>query len=61
MLGFGHVLGYFVGTLDLLKFFGTRLGGSQFKQVCIVASVVINLCIGITCFAVEERVLVSRG
>ena len=61
MLGLGHVLGYFAGTLDLMGFFGTVLGSTQFKQVCVIASATITLCIGVTCFCVEERVLVSNG
>jgi solute carrier family 45 protein 1/2/4 len=60
MLGFGHVLGYFAGTLDMSKIFGTLIGDTQFKQVCVLASVVIVFCVGTTCFCVEERVLLSQ-
>ena len=61
MLGLGHVLGYFAGTLDLMAIFGTTLGSTQFKQVCVIASATLTFCIGITCFCVEERVLVSNA
>ena len=60
MLGFGHVLGYFAGTLDMSKFFGTIIGDTQFKQVCVIASATIVFCVGLTCFCVEERVLLSE-
>lgn len=61
MLGLGHVLGYFAGTLDLMSFFGTALGSTQFKQVCVIASATITFCIGVTCFCVKERVLLATG
>ena len=60
MLGLGHVLGYFIGTVDLMKYFGTWLGGSQFKQICMIASTTIISCTAITCYCVEERVLISK-
>ena len=60
MLGLGHILGYLAGTLDLMKFFGTALGTSQFKQVCVIASITMTLCITVTCYSVEERVLLSE-
>ena len=60
MLGFGHLLGYFVSILDLLAVFGHWLGDSQFKQICFIASAAIVVCSAVTCFCVEERVLVSK-
>lgn len=60
MLGLGHLMGYVAGTLDLLKLFGHALGDSQFKQLCIIAGAAIVISNGITCYAVQERVLLSR-
>ena len=60
MLGLGHVLGYLVGTIDLSKYLGTQLGGTQFKQICIIAGSSLTFCVGVTCFCVEERVLLSQ-
>ena len=57
MLGVGHLFGYFVGTLDLLKYFGNALGSSQFKQICVIASTTLILCVVVTCYCVEERAL----
>ncbi|KAI9696601.1 MAG: hypothetical protein M1836_005620 [Candelina mexicana] len=60
MLGLGHVLGYLVGTVDLMKYFGDSLGDTQFKQICLIASVTIIVCCSLTCYCVEERVLLSK-
>lgn len=59
MLGLGHVLGYFAGTLNLHALFGDALGTSQFKQICVIASTTIVCCVGVTCLCVTERVLLS--
>lgn len=60
MLGLGHVLGYFVGTINLSQYLGTSLGDTQFKQICVIAGAAITLCVSVTCFSVEERVLLSQ-
>ncbi|CAD6594145.1 MAG: hypothetical protein ASARMPRED_008719 [Alectoria sarmentosa] len=60
MLGLGHVLGYLVSTVDLSKYVGTSLGATQFKQICVIAGAVILFCVSVTCFCVEERVLLSN-
>lgn len=60
MLGLGHVLGYLVGTINLSDYTGTRLGATQFKQICVIAGVAIVFCVSVTCSCVEERVLLSQ-
>lgn len=60
MLGLGHVLGYFVGTVNLSKYIGTSLGATQFKQICVIAGAVIVFGVSVTCLCVEERVLLSN-
>ena len=60
MLAMGHLLGYFAGTLDLRKYAGDRLGSSQFKQICVIASATIVSCSAVTCFCVQERALTAR-
>lgn len=59
MIGIGHLVGYAAGTIDLLKLFGTTLGDSQFKQLTIIAAMALLAAVSITCYAVEERVLIS--
>ncbi len=56
MLGVGHLIGYFIGTLDLVKLLGTFMGGTQFKQVCIIASCLLLLSVAVTCWCVKELV-----
>ena len=60
MLGLGHVIGYLVGTIDLSTYLGTSLGATQFKQICVIAGATIVLCVSLTCFCVEERVLITQ-
>lgn len=60
MLGLGHILAYFAGTVDLIKFLGHGLGDSQLKQICVIASIAIMSCSLMTCCCVEERVLSSE-
>ncbi|CAF9928070.1 MAG: hypothetical protein ALECFALPRED_003940 [Alectoria fallacina] len=50
---------YGAGTLDLVSIFGNILGDSQFKQLTVIAAVGFLIAIGITSWAVEERVLIS--
>lgn len=59
MIAIGHLIGYGAGTLDLVGIFGTFLGDSQFKQLTVIAAVAFLIAIGITSWAVEERVLIS--
>ena len=59
MIAIGHLIGYGAGTLDLVRIFGNLLGDSQFKQLTVIAAFVILIAIGITSWAVEERVLIS--
>jgi solute carrier family 45 protein 1/2/4 len=60
--GLGHLLVYAVGSLDLIGILGkTFLGDTQFKKVCVIAAIAIAIAQGVTCWAVQERVLVSDG
>lgn len=59
MIAIGHLAGYSVSTIDLLKIFGKTLGDSQFKQCCVIAAAALCTSVGITSWAVGERVLVS--
>ena len=61
MVAVGHLVGYGAGALDLGLIFGTLIGDTQFKQLTVIAAVALIVAIGVTCWAVEERVLVARG
>jgi solute carrier family 45 protein 1/2/4 len=56
----GHVLGYGAGALDLVSIFGKWMGDTQFKQLTIIATFSIITTSAVTCWAVTERVLVSK-
>ena len=59
MVAVGHLVGYGAGTIDLLMVFGPSLGDSQFKQLTVIAAAALLFSVGITSYAVEERVLIS--
>jgi solute carrier family 45 protein 1/2/4 len=61
MTAVGSLVGYGAGAVDLGKIFGPMLGDSQFKQLTVVAAMSLCITIGITSWAVTERVLVSDG
>ncbi|KAH0608976.1 uncharacterized protein H6S33_001204 [Morchella sextelata] len=60
MIAVGNIAGYFAGTVDLKAIFGTSLGDSQFKQLMGLAAFWLLFCILVTCFCVDERVLLNR-
>ncbi|KAI9698244.1 MAG: hypothetical protein M1836_004247 [Candelina mexicana] len=59
MIAIGHLIGYGAGTIDLLTVFGTTLGDSQFKQLTVIAAVALILAVGVTSYAVQERILIA--
>lgn len=59
MTAVGHLIGYCAGTINLPSVFGTTLGDSQFKQLTVIAALALLLAVGVTSWAVEERILVS--
>ncbi|TGZ82699.1 MFS general substrate transporter [Ascodesmis nigricans] len=60
MIAVGNIAGYFAGMVDLVGIFGKTFGDTQFKQLMVVSAVLLMICVGITCFSVTERVLISR-
>ncbi|TKA60499.1 hypothetical protein B0A49_07673 [Cryomyces minteri] len=61
MISIGHLVGYGAGALDLQRVFGSALGDSQFKRMTVIAALALVVAVGVTCWAVEERVLLSDG
>lgn len=52
--GVGNILGYLAGNVrlpDYLPF----LGGTQFKVLCAIASIIMALTVGISCLSIRER------
>jgi len=61
MAGVGHLVGYVIGTLDLVQLLGPGLGDTQFKKLILIAAFGLLFSIGVTSWAVTERVLVSTS
>ncbi len=59
MVAIGHLVGYGAGTIDLVKVFGTTLGDTQFKQLTAIAAAALLIAVGVTSYAVKERILIS--
>lgn len=52
----GHLLGYFIGSFDLVAIFPSWLGGStQFKKMTVITTSMLWLTVGVTSWAVTER------
>ncbi|KAF2128527.1 sucrose transport protein SUC2 [Dothidotthia symphoricarpi CBS 119687] len=61
MVAVGSLIGYGAGAIDLQLVFGSMLGDTQFKQLTAVAAMALCITVGITSWAVTERVLLSTG
>jgi solute carrier family 45 protein 1/2/4 len=59
MASFGHLFGYAIGTMDLVRIFGTSMGDTQFKKLTLVSGFGLMFAVGVTSWAVTERVLIS--
>lgn len=56
----GHLMGYFIGSFDLVALFPTWLGGdTQFKKMTLISASALWFTVGITSWAVTERVRLS--
>ncbi|KAK6505413.1 hypothetical protein TWF481_007317 [Arthrobotrys musiformis] len=61
MIAAGNVISYLAGSIDLVGIFGHWfLGNTQFKKLCLIASAILAGTVGLTSWAVTERVLLSR-
>ncbi|PGH23860.1 hypothetical protein AJ80_02108 [Polytolypa hystricis UAMH7299] len=59
MAAIGHLIGYAIGSVDMVGIFGTAMGDSQFKQMTVIAALALIFSVLVTSYAVNERVLVS--
>ncbi|KAK9360913.1 hypothetical protein V1504DRAFT_453638 [Lipomyces starkeyi] len=57
MVAGGHLIGYFAGVINLVDYF-PYLGNTQLKVLCAISSLALFLCVGLTSWAVAERVLI---
>jgi solute carrier family 45 protein 1/2/4 len=61
MVAVGSLIGHGAGAIELKKVFGGWLGDTQFKQLTGVAAMTLCCMVGLTSWAVEERVRVVDG
>jgi solute carrier family 45 protein 1/2/4 len=54
MVGVGNILGYIFGYMDLPKIV-PWLGNTQFKVLCVLASVFLSVTLAISCAYIKER------
>jgi predicted benzoate:H+ symporter BenE len=59
MSAIGSLIGYAIGSIDMVSLFGTRFGDTQFKQMTVVAALSLITAVSITSYSVRERVLIS--
>ncbi|KAM0129990.1 hypothetical protein ACHAO1_008154 [Botrytis cinerea] len=59
MAAMGHLVGYAIGTVDLVAWFGPSMGDTQFKKLILIAAFALIFCVCVTSWAVTERVLIS--
>lgn len=59
MAGVGHILVFGIGALDLQFLLPGVFGFTQFQKVCSIAALAMTISQLVTCWAVNERVLVS--
>lgn len=59
MTSLGHLIGYAIGSIDIVGIFGTTFGNTQFKQMTVIAAFILIFSVLVTSYAVKERVLVS--
>lgn len=59
MTAVGSLIGYAIGSVDMLSTFGTTFGNTQFKQMTVIAALSLIGSVLVTSYAVKERVLIS--
>jgi solute carrier family 45 protein 1/2/4 len=59
MCAIGQLFAYIVGAIDTVSIFGTFLGDTQFKQMTVIAAILLVLAVAVTSYSVRERVLIT--
>jgi solute carrier family 45, member 1/2/4 len=56
----GNIIGYLIGTVDLVAWLPLWMGGeTQFKKMTVISTTGLFIAVGTTCYAVTERRLLS--
>lgn len=59
MAAIGHLLGYAIGSIDTVSIIGSIIGDTQFKQMTVIAAMMLIGAVAVTSYAVKERVLIT--
>jgi solute carrier family 45 protein 1/2/4 len=59
MSAVGQLIGYVIGSLDIVSIFGTAFGDTQFKQMTVIAAMALLAAVSVTSYSVKERILVT--
>lgn len=59
MVAAGHLVGYVIGTVDLVGLLGPSWGSTQFQKLILLAAFSLLFSTAVTCWAVDERVLIA--
>ena len=59
MLAIGNLIGYAIGSMNMVSIFGPSFGNTQFKQMTITSATLLFVAVCVTSWAVNERVLLS--
>ena len=59
MLAIGNLIGYAIGSINMVSIFGTSIGNTQFKQMTVISALSLLAAVLVTSWAVQERVLIS--
>lgn len=59
MAAAGHLIGYVIGTVDLVGLLGPSWGSTQFQKLILLAAFALLFATAVTCWAVDERVLIA--
>ncbi|KAL9113425.1 MAG: hypothetical protein Q9227_002466 [Pyrenula ochraceoflavens] len=61
MSAVGHLIGYMIGSVNMVALFGNFGGDTQFKKMCIIAASALIFTNGVTSWLVTERILIARN
>ncbi|KAJ5565928.1 hypothetical protein N7535_007566, partial [Penicillium sp. DV-2018c] len=59
MCAIGQLFAYIVGSINTVSVFGTFLGDTQFKQMTVIAAILLVVAVAVTSYSVRERVLIT--
>ena len=59
MSAIGQLISYVIGSIDTVSLFGAIIGDTQFKQMTVSAALSLIGAVSVTCYSVEERILIT--